>query len=340
MNQSHSTAQDGCSVSVFKRNVYPTVYLGIFFLGLVASLVSLCFFIGVRKRNAFSSVHIFMVNLLISDLMLVCTLPFRAVYYLMESQWVFGDVICRIMGFVFYANMYGSIYFLMVLSIIRFVAIMKPYSYVYLQSSQAACLVCCFIWLLVLLGSIPLLDAGMTQDSSGQIKCFELDRSQLTSIIILNRVALCLGFVLPFVVISVCYLISARKLLQLRDAREGRKPFYNKSCALVIIVLIIFLVCYMPYHVVRTVFLEAENQVQKNGYESCNFIELIRKAAVVTHCLAAGNSCLDPFLYFFVGENFWSFWHKKKRRTLSKRFHYKANPSKNTTKTELKMVSA
>lgn len=310
MNQSHTTAQDNCSISVFKRNVYPSVYLFIFFLGSAASLASLCFFIGVsRMRNGFSSVHIFMVNLLISDLMLVCSLPFRAAYYLMESHWVFGDITCRIIGFVFYVNMYGSIYFLMVLSIFRFVAIIKPYDYVYLQSNQGACLVCGFIWLLVLIASIPLLDAGTSQDPSGQIKCLELDVSQIKSIITLNKAALCLGFVLPFVVISVCYLIAARKLLQLRNVPGRQKP--NKSCALVIIVLIIFLVCYMPYHVMRTVFLEAERQVQKNGYESCQFIRFVRKAAVVTHCLAAANSCLDPLLYFFVGESFWSFWHNK-----------------------------
>ncbi|XP_026790786.1 cysteinyl leukotriene receptor 2 [Pangasianodon hypophthalmus] len=341
MNQSHSIGQGNCSISDFKRNVYPAVYLCIFFLGLFASLVSLCYFIGVRRtRKAFSSVHIFMVNLLISDLMLVCSLPLRAAYYLMDSHWVFGDVTCRIIGFVFYVNMYGSIYFLMVLSIVRFVAIIKPYSYVYLQRNQVACLVCGFIWLLVLVVCIPLLDAGTSEDSSGQIKCLELDVSQLTSIITLNKAALFLGFILPFVVISVCYLIAARKLLQLRNVPGRRKPHYNKSCALVIIVLIIFLVCYMPYHVVRTVFLEAERQVKNNGYETCQYIELLRKAAVVTHCLAAGNSCLDPLLYFFVGENFWSFWRKEKRRKLSKRFNHKKNRSKSTTRTELEEVHA
>lgn len=341
MNQSQSTAEGNCSISVFKRNVYPAVYLCIFFLGLFASLVSLCFFIGVsRKRNAFSSVHIFMVNLLISDLMLVCSLPFRAAYYLMESDWVFGDMTCRIIGFVFYVNMYGSIYFLMVLSVVRFVAIIKPYSYVYLQSNQGACMVCGFIWVLVLIGSIPLLYAGTSRDPSGHVKCLELDMSQLKSIITLNKAALCLGFIFPFVVISVCYLIAANKLLQLRNVPGKRKPHYNKSCALVIIVLLIFLVCYMPYHVVRTVFLEAERQVQKNGYESCQYTELVRKAAVVTHCLAAGNSCLDPLLYFFVGESFWSFWHKKKMRRLSKRLSPKYSRATKTTRTELKEVHA
>lgn len=341
MNQSHKPLEGNCSISDFKRNVYPAVYLCIFFLGLFASLVSLYYFIGVsRTRKNFSPVYYFMVNLLISDLMLVCSLPFRATYYFMDSHWVFGDMTCRIIAFVFYVNMYGSIYFLMALSVVRFVAIIKPYSYVYLQSNQRVCLVCGFIWLLVLVGSIPLLYAGTSQNPSGHIKCLELDVSLIKSIITLNKAALCLGFIIPVVVISVCYLIAARKLLQLRNVPGRRRPHYNKSCALVIIVVLIFLVCYMPYHVVRTVFLEAERQIKMNGNQSCEYIELIRKAAVVTHCLAAGNSCLDPLLYFFVGENFWSFWHKKKRRTLSKRLNHKENRSANNTRTELKEVHA
>ncbi|XP_060754109.1 cysteinyl leukotriene receptor 2 [Neoarius graeffei] len=336
MNQSESTVEGNCSISDFKRNVYPVVYLCVFFLGLFANLFSLSFFIGMR-RSAFSPIHFIMVNLLVSDLMLTCSLPFRAAYYLMDFHWVFGDITCRIIGFVFYVNMYGSIYFLMFLSVVRFVAIFKPYSYVYLQSNQGVYLACVFVWLLMLLLSTPLLNAGIFHDSSGQIKCLDLDTSlELKFIIILNKAALCLGFILPFLVISICYLIAAGKLLQLKNVPGKR----NKSCALVIMVLIIFLVCFMPYHVVRTVFLEAERQFKKNGYESCQYIELVRKAAVVTHCLAVGNSCLDPLLYLFVGENFWSFWHKKKSRTLSKRFNYEKTQSTKTTRIELKMVRA
>ncbi|KAI5625598.1 cysteinyl leukotriene receptor 2-like [Silurus asotus] len=271
--------------------------------------------------------------------MLVCSLPFRAIYFLMDFNWVFGDITCRIMGFVFYVNMYGSIYFLMVLSVFRFVAIIKPYSYVYLQSNQGAFLLSGFIWLLVLVASFPLLYAGTSQDQSGQIKCLELDLSQ-SSIITLNKAALSLGFILPFVVITICYLVAARKLLQLKNGQGRRNPHYNKSCALVIIVLLLFLVCYMPYHVVRTVFLEVERQFNNKDYQSCQYVELVRKAAVITHCLAAGNSCLDPLLYFFVGERFWSFWHRKKQRTLSKRINRKEKRSANATREELKEVCA
>ncbi|XP_043114195.1 LOW QUALITY PROTEIN: cysteinyl leukotriene receptor 2 [Puntigrus tetrazona] len=290
MNSSNFT---NCSISDFKHTIYPIAYLSIFSLGLVGNLMSLFFFISssFRRKASFSPVNILMLNLLLSDFMMVCSLPFRATYYLMD-YWAFGDITCRIMSYIFYINMYSSIYFLAVLSMVRFVAIVKPFTYVRWQSSRGAWALCIVIWLIVSLASIPLLKAG-TYVESNQTKCLDLRPSQVGTIIMLNRGVLFLGFVMPFVIISVCYIFAALYLLKLRKIRQNQRSQFNhkKSCYLIIIVLLIFLTCFMPYHVVRTLFLEAEMNIQNNGYdESCNYIESLRKAAVITHCLASGNS--------------------------------------------------
>ncbi|XP_048017782.1 cysteinyl leukotriene receptor 2-like [Megalobrama amblycephala] len=306
---------NNCTISEFKNTVYPIVYLFIFSLGLVGNLMSLFFFISsaLRRKASFSPVNILMLNLLISDLMMVCSLPFRAAYYLMKSDWVFGDITCRIMSYIFYINMYGSVYFLTVLSMVRFMAIVKPFAYVRWQNSRRAWAISIVIWLIVSLMSIPLLATG-TWEESGQIKCLELNPSNLKIIIVLNRCVFFLGFIMPFAVISVCYIFAAFYLLKLKKTRQNKRSQLNhkKSCSLVIIVLLIFLTCFMPYHVVRTLFLEAEMNIRNKGYgESCHYIQSLRKAAVITHCLASGNSCLDPLLFFFVGENFISFLRQK-----------------------------
>ncbi|XDV31824.1 hypothetical protein PO909_002775 [Leuciscus waleckii] len=316
-----NATSNNCSISDFKHTVYPIAYLFMFSVGLVCNLISLFFFISssLRRKVSLSPVNILMLNLLLSDLMMVCSLPFRAAYYLMNSHWAFGDVTCRIMSYVFYINMYGSVYLLAVLSMVRFVAIVKPFAYVRWQTSRRAWTICIVIWLIVALMSIPLLRAG-TSVESGRTKCLELNPSQLSTIIVLNRGTLFVGFVMPFAVISVCYIFAAFYLLKLKKTRQNQRSQFNhkKSCSLVIIVLLIFLACFMPYHIVRTLFLEAEMHVENYGYgESCNYIESLRKAAVITHVLASGNSCLDPLLFFFVGENFIKFWRQHTPRRQS-----------------------
>ncbi|KAJ7995931.1 hypothetical protein DPEC_G00231820 [Dallia pectoralis] len=309
----------GCSIESFKRSVFPAVYLFLFILGLIANSASLWVFVSMyRRKKRITTTNMYMVNLLLSDLMLVCSLPLRAVYYLLDSHWPFGDVACRLVSFVFYINMYGSIYFLLALSVIRCLAVTRPYAFMSLEGGSYGWGGCLIVWIFVSLASAPLLSAGTSKDDDGRTHCLELGKS-LDTIILLNRASLVVGFTLPFAVISACYLCVLLSLRQCRAGVEGMKrPSRRKSFALVILGLAIFLICFLPYHVVRTLFLAAEQDTRRNGCEdTCAYIQDIRKAAVVTLCLAAGNSCLDPFLFFFVGENFRDFFMKSRRSITS-----------------------
>ncbi|KAL0994247.1 hypothetical protein UPYG_G00119800 [Umbra pygmaea] len=306
-----------CSINSFKRSMFPAAYLFFFFVGLTANSISLWVFISMyRRKRRITTVNLYMVNLLLSDLMLVCSLPLRAAYYLLDSQWLFGDITCRLVSFVFYINMYGSIYFLLALSVIRYLAVSRPYTFMRLESGSCGWVGCLLIWIFVSVTCAPLLATGTSQDGEGKIHCLELGRNMGT-MIIMNRAALVVGFALPFVVISFCYVCVLLSLRQCRAGVEGmRRPSRRKSCALVILGFSIFLICFLPYHVVRTFFLAAEQNTKLNGCEdSCNYLRGIRKAAVVTLCLAAGNSCLDPILFFFVGESFRDFCMKSRRRS-------------------------
>uniref|UniRef100_A0A3B3QE95 Cysteinyl leukotriene receptor 2 n=2 Tax=Paramormyrops kingsleyae TaxID=1676925 RepID=A0A3B3QE95_9TELE len=313
--QDPKVATCNCSISSFKREVYPTSYLFTFVLGLTGNIISLYYFLVLyRKKNIFSSVTLYMVNLLVSDFMLVCSLPLRASYYLMDT-WVFGDVACRVITYVFYINMYSSIYFLMVLSTMRFLAVTWPYKYVQLQSNRSAWVVCLVVWIFVSLASIPILKEGIVPGDDDKVSCLELNTINITTMVNLNYATLVIGFVLPGVVITVCYIVMVYRLMKPRKVQSIKSPSYKKSCALVIIIMIIFLVCFLPYHVVRTIFLHVEKEVSTNGCSnSCQYVTRVRKAAVITLCLAAGNSCLDPVLFIFMGRNICNLYQKEAKK--------------------------
>ncbi|XP_018619768.1 cysteinyl leukotriene receptor 1 isoform X2 [Scleropages formosus] len=244
-NMGQESVQCNCSIDTFRRDFYPTCYLLIFVVGLVGNAFSFYYFVAMyRKMRSFTSMTLYLVNLLVSDFMLVCSLPFRASYYLTDT-WVFGDAVCRIMSYVFYINMYSSIFFLTALSVMRYLAVTRPYRYVYLQKSRGAWAVCLFIWLFVSLASIPLLKEGSHQVGKDNVKCLELNIKNAKTIITLN-------------------------------------------------------------------YITAEQECSVNSSpELCHRVTWLRRAAVVTLGLAAGNSCLDPLLYFFAGGNFWNFCRKE-----------------------------
>ncbi|XP_043076849.1 cysteinyl leukotriene receptor 2 [Puntigrus tetrazona] len=296
------------STDVFKRQVYPAAYILIFVLGVAGHSLSVCvFFSQWRTQKSFTPVSLLMVNLLVSDLMLVSSLPLRVSYYMMNSHWIFGHITCKVISYVYYLNMYSSVYFLVALNILRYLALVRPYLYIRIQTHYVAGIVCALIWLFMGLACSPLLFA----EKKNQSRCLELAEDNVDQLLLINNVTFPVGFVFPLVVVIFCSVLLAKNLLRPSPALGRTRPCRKKACALVIISLGIFLVCFLPYHIVRTVFLYTEKHVQTSLYkDSCDDLLVIRRAAVIAHCLCTSNSCLDPILFFCVGENFRSFFAK------------------------------
>ncbi|XP_065510434.1 cysteinyl leukotriene receptor 2 [Caloenas nicobarica] len=282
-----------CTIDSFKQVIYPIMYLFIFILGAVGNSLSIYVFFQPSQRK--TSVNIYMQNLAISDLMFVSTLPFRATYFLMGSRWIFGDIVCRIMTYTLYVNMYCSIYFLTVLSMVRFTAIVYPFKQWKATSMKYAKIICAAIWLFVLVASSPMLSKEIA-GYRNPAKCLDLHPSSTYRLLIMNCIVLIVGFILPFCTIIVCYIFAIKTLLRSRAPQCKKAACHKKALSAIIITLILFLLCFLPYHILRTVHLMRS---------SCSQANLpMHKALVVTLCLAAMHSCLDPVLYYFAAENF------------------------------------
>ncbi|XP_034167059.2 cysteinyl leukotriene receptor 2 [Pangasianodon hypophthalmus] len=309
-----------CTIKDFKESVFPIAYLSVFILGIVGHLISMYVFFSVwRKKRSLTTVNLFMVNLLVSDLMLVCSLPFRASYYLSGSRWKFGRVACKLIFYVFYLNMNTSIYFLVSLNFMRYLALVQPYRYKSLQKWCNGHLVCFLIWLFVALSSSPLLilSKGVNASISVDEQCMELPNNNQTiqNLISINNATLTVGFLVPLALILWCSLFVAYRLWKLGPSQHTVSTSRKKAFALVIISLSFFIICFLPYHVIRIVFLNTELDVSNGTYgNSRESVLLLRKASVVTLCLCVAHSCLDPILFFFVGENFRTFFAKLLRR--------------------------
>ncbi|NWU93503.1 CLTR2 protein, partial [Upupa epops] len=286
-------SSSNCTTDRFKQAVYPIAYLSIFILGGVGNGLSVYVFFQTVQRKGV--VNIYMQNLAVSDLMFVSTLPFRASYFLLGSRWVFGDIACRVMTYSLYVNMYCSIYLLTVLSVVRFSAIVYPFNRWQATNAKRARITCASIWIFVLAASSPLLSKEIAGYQNPE-KCLDLHPSATQRLLTMNSFVLIVGFVLPFCTLIVCYVFAVRALLKSRNPLHRRAVWHKKALSTIIISLVLFLLCFLPYHILRTLHL---------ARGSCSQSDLLlHKALVVALCLAAMNSCLDPFLYYFTAENF------------------------------------
>lgn len=302
------------SIDDFRNQVYSTSYSVITVLGLVGNGLALVVLL-LRSGRQSSPFLVYMVNLAVSDLLCVSTLPLRVHYYVSKGDWRQGDFLCRISSYALYVNLYCSIYFMAAMSVTRFLAIVFPVRNLRLVTVRRARMVCAAIWFSICLASSPFLLSGQSFDAAtNKTKCFEPPQGQkLETLVMLNYISLVMGFGVPFTVILLCNsamvwtLLTRRRVSrqqQQQEQQERRQRGGGSSGArairMIVIVLLTFLVSFMPYHVQRTVHLSTLTAAGTTCAENV----AMQKLVVVTLCLAASNSCFDPLLYFFSGENF------------------------------------
>ncbi|KAE8279536.1 Cysteinyl leukotriene receptor 1 [Larimichthys crocea] len=288
----------------FKYRAYTFTYVLLFPVAFLCNVAAVAvFFLQSHRRNSASCV--IMMNLALSDGSFSLTLPLRLAYYFMGGVWKFPDWLCRLCVYGFYVNLYTSILFLTLLSVLRWLAVSKPLRHRSLATPTRTSLVCLGVWLFVGVSSAPFLSHGVEM-RDGLPRCFEPSSpSSWERVLILNYVAVVLGFLLPFLTIIICYSRLIQRLT-VRSSIHGnsssssaRRRNRRRSVHLVTMVTVTFLFCFLPYHVIRSLHLHAVCSKW-----SCGVLLALQRAVVVTLCLAASNSVVNPLLYYYSTRTF------------------------------------
>ncbi|CAK6450515.1 unnamed protein product [Pipistrellus nathusii] len=286
------------TIDDFRNQVYSTMYSMISVVGFFGN--SFVLYVLIKTYHEKSAFQIYMINLAISDLLCVCTLPLRVVYYVHKGIWFFGDFLCRLSTYALYVNLYCSIFFMTAMSFFRCMAIVFPVQNINLVTPKKARVVCVSIWIFVILISSPFLMATPSKDEKNNTKCFEPPQNSQAKnhILVLNYVSLFLGFIIPFIIIIVCYTMIILTLL--KNSMKKNLSSRRKAIGMIIIVTAAFLISFMPYHIQRAIHLHFLH----NEAKPCDSVLRMQKSVVITLSLAASNCCFDPLLYFFSGGNF------------------------------------
>ncbi|XP_044305724.1 lysophosphatidic acid receptor 5 [Varanus komodoensis] len=276
-------------------------YSLIFTAGLLLNIAALWIFLKYLKLK--SVVSIYMFNLAVSDFLFTVSLPLR-IYFYSGGEWPFGTLLCQVSGSVFQINMYGSCLFLMCINLDRFVAIVYPLRCRHFRRPKVARLLCLVIWVLILIGSIPVAGVHKTTSCHKQNKnitlCFEsfsndLWKKGLFPLVILAEI---LGFLLPLTSVTYCSVRIFQKLCQSSGTQTLRQ---KKTIRMLVVNLVIFIICFVPYNIILAVY----GMMKANVIRTTPFMrDSVRQALVVTVLLASMNCTLDPLIYYFNTEGF------------------------------------
>lgn len=300
---------DGSSTAV--RVMIALVYSVVCALGLVGNALAL-YLLHSRYRQKQSSINCFVMALALTDLQFVLTLPFWAVDTVLDFRWPFGTVMCKIISSVTTMNMYASVFFLTAMSVARFytvVSSLKMHSH--RTSAATAKWICLGIWLVSLLATLPHAIYSTSAQFPGEELCLvrfpetgSWDPQLLLGLYQLQKVLV--GFVIPLVVITLCYLLLLRFVLSRRisgvsDSEQGRHKRRSKVTKSVVIVVLSFFLCWLPNQALTlwSVLIKFDLVPFSDAFYTAQAY-----AFPLTVCLAHTNSCLNPVLYCLVRREF------------------------------------
>lgn len=272
----------------------PCFYALIAILGLLGN--GLVILILLNYQNMKTIPNVYILNLAIVDFVFVLNLPLLA-YQIATNNWPFGNFMCKFAGGIDTLNQYASIYTLALMSVDRLIAVVYPLSSMRYRTKKIARSLCATVWVFSGIFSIPIviLQTTTTHEGSSLTMCAILNLTDTQHYAYLFVTVIC-GFLLPLLIISVCYItlmfqISSSTLPISSDGSAAQRA-QKRVSVLVVSVIVVFVVCWLPYYVVQ--FVAAFS----------NMTPTLAVVYTITTCWCYANSLFNPFIYTFIGENF------------------------------------
>uniref|UniRef100_A0A665X7K4 G protein-coupled receptor 132a n=1 Tax=Echeneis naucrates TaxID=173247 RepID=A0A665X7K4_ECHNA len=271
------------------------LYSIVLVIGFPANLLTVYLtWLQVRRKNVLG---IYLWSLSVCDLTYLFTLPLWAYYVSHNHQWPWSSTVCKLTGYIFFNNMYISIFLLCCVSCDRYVAVVYTVESRGLRRQRIAVLIALCIVLLVAIGHIPVFTMREGNATEGDRRCFE--PSQDSVVIGFNYSRFVVGFLIPLLLLLVTnhgIMSNVRRSTGLRREQKAR------VCWLAVAVVVLFLICFAPYHVILLARAVMVNFHQTTD-GTCHFMTTLYTPYTISLGLSTVNSAINPILYVLSSDN-------------------------------------
>lgn len=301
--EDYQNSELGKSLNIMSLIVYSLAFV----LGVVGNGIVI-WVTGFKMKRTVNTV--WFLNLAVADFLFTAFLPLSVAYTAMGFHWPFGQFMCKFNSTLGFLNMFASVYILVVISVDRCVSVVRPIWAQNHRNVGRASAVSFGVWLFALLLSSPYFvfkDTAQDNRDPKIINCFnnfafsDADTQEVEDLRMLRHRAMIItrfiiGFVVPFVIIVSCYAVIIHRLQRSRSmsGKTGR-PF-----RIIAAVITAFFLCWAPYHIL--VLIEMVNHMSTEYSPTLQYV--ITVGIPIVTSLAFLNSCLNPLLYVFMGQDF------------------------------------
>lgn len=280
----------------------PIMYTVCLVVGLAGNALVVAVYAYHKRRKTMTDS--FLTHLAVADLLLLLTLPFWAADA--AVGWELGRHVCKIVSACYTVNFTCCMLLLACISLDRYLALARAQARdrgrLQRGFSRKHCWkVCLAVWMTAFMLGLPdLIFSEVVSWTSDRNICLAVYPPSLArgAKAVLEIAEVLLGFVLPLLVMMICYCSMGRALKGLPTESKGKKW---KALRVLLIVVGVFVVTQLPYNVLKVY--RAMDSVYAL-VTHCETSKVLDQAAQVTESLALTHCCLNPILYAFVGSSF------------------------------------
>ncbi|XP_054477133.1 free fatty acid receptor 3-like [Anoplopoma fimbria] len=265
-----------------------SVYIITFLIGLPANLLALYAF-SVKIHSRPLPTDILLLNLTVSDLLFLMTLPLKMHEAASGMKWQLPTSLCSINSFTFFSTIYTSSLLLMAVSVVRYIGVAFPVAYQRLLKPVYAIVTSAVIWLISAAhcSIVFITQHHPSLANKTSSVCYEsFNEKQLE---ILLPVRLEFFIVLCFAPLLICVFCYLRCIMILYSRPRISRMQRQKAIGMATGTLAVFLICVLPYNFSHVL-----------GY----FQGESPKWRYYTLLLSTLNTCIDPIIFYFSSSSF------------------------------------
>ncbi|XP_059394631.1 C3a anaphylatoxin chemotactic receptor-like [Carassius carassius] len=300
----------------FTRVISLVFYYLTFILG-VPGNAFVVYVAGLKMKMTVNTVGF--LNLAIADLLCCLSTLFYVTKSAFDNPWPYGSIMCKIFPFIMLITMFASVFTLSLISLDRFTQVITP---VWAQNHRSlfiARLSCVSVWILASILSLPFMFSRKTYTENNKTQCrlYHPDKDNYELYGRFSIIRFVFGFLVPLICITTCYGFIARKI--------DRSHFHSgRSFRIMLAVIVAFFLCWLPFHILHLIIMYGQKPSRSVAWA-------VYQLAV---SLAYFNSCLNPILYVFMGQNFKSNVKLSLRRVFERVFSEEGTQASQSTQSQ------
>uniref|UniRef100_A0A3B3BKS9 Neuromedin-K receptor n=1 Tax=Oryzias melastigma TaxID=30732 RepID=A0A3B3BKS9_ORYME len=231
--------------------LWSLAYIAVLAVAVFGNLIVIWIILAHKRMRTVT--NYFLLNLAFADASMAAFNTLINFIYAAHGQWYFGEVYCKFHNFFPVAAVFASIYSMTAIAIDRYMAIIHPLKPRLSAKATVGVIFC--IWSLAVVLAFPLCYFSTTRTLPSRTFCYVAWPRMADDPFMYHIIVTVLVYVLPLAVMGITYTVVGVSLWGSKvpgDSSEnylGQLRAKRKVVKMMIIVVVTFALCWLPYHV-------------------------------------------------------------------------------------------